>query len=295
MTVSCLEDTVDAEHIVRAVDAFISIVDVAELGITPDKGVHAGRPSFGPKALLALFLFGAIGSVRSSRRLGRLAKESLPAIWLLGGLAPDYRIIAAFRQANTKASERLVDEFGPFLDCAGLFGRAVCAIDGTTVRAPNAKKRNFSKRGLKKRQEALAEKLKENLRALDEADTLEDTGAASGKAERCAAALSRTEERLEAMEEQEGEELSLTDSDARMMHVKTGGIGVCYNVQASVDGKNSPAASYDVINDAADAGQLYPMARKAAEALKKDRRACRACGQGLLRLRADRYMRRART
>jgi transposase len=118
MTFTRLDDQVDPEHIVRVVDAFISIVDVVKLGITPDIGIHAGRPSFDPKTLLALYLFGTLESVRSSRRLERLAKESLPAIWLLGGLTPDYRTIAAFRRANTKAIEKLFDEFGSFLDYA---------------------------------------------------------------------------------------------------------------------------------------------------------------------------------
>jgi transposase len=209
------------------IDAFISIIDVTDLGITPDKGIRVGRPSFDPKALLALFVFGALESVRSSRRLERLAKESLFAIWLLGGLVPDYRTIAAFRKANTGAIEKLFAEFSSFLDSAGLFGKVAYAIDGTTVRASNAKKRNFSKKGLTKRKEALTEKLKENLSALDEADTIENISEASEQVKKCKESLSRTEERLEAIEEQKAEELSLTDKDARMMQVKTGGLGVC--------------------------------------------------------------------
>jgi transposase len=269
MTVSCLEDQVDSEHIVRVVDAFVSIVDVVELGIAADKGIHAGRPSFDPKTLLALFLFGTLESVRSSRRLERMAKESLPAIWLLGGLAPDYRTIAAFRKANTKAIEKLFDEFGSFLSSTGLFGKAIYAIDGTTVRASNSKKRNFSKKSLKKRKEALTEKLKENLHTLEEADTLEAISATSEKVEKCEASLSRVEKRLETIEEQQGEELSETDKDARLMHAKTGGVGVGYNMQAAVDGKNNLVISYDVVNEAADTGQLFPMAQKATEALRK--------------------------
>jgi transposase len=269
MTFSCLDNQVDSKHIVRVVDAFISTVNLADLDITPDKDIRVGRPSFDPKALLALYLFGALESVRSSRRLERLAKESLPAIWLLGGLVPDYRTIAAFRKANTAAIEKLFDEFGSFLDFAGLIGKALYALDGTTVRASNGKKRNFSKKSLEKRKEVLGKKLKENLRALDVADEIEDIEATSEKVQRYEAALLRTETRLEALEKQATEELSLTDADARMMHTKTGGVGVCYNVQASVDSKANLVVAYDVSNGAADVNQLCPMAQKTAETLRK--------------------------
>jgi transposase len=269
ITMSCLDDMVDSEHIVRIVDSFLSAIDLTELGFAPDKATCAGRPSYDPKDLIALYIYGSLNAVRSSRRLAKLATESLPAIWLLQGLAPDFRTIADFRKNNRSAFDALFDEFGSFLEFAGLFGKVLCAIDGTTIRASNNKKRNFSKKGLEKRNEALSERLKDYLSQMDEADDLEEALEASDRVESCKGTLRRTKERIEALEASGEDELSVTDKDARMMCVKTGGVGVCYNVQASVDAQENLVVAYDVINQPADSAQLYSMADASAEALRK--------------------------
>ena len=69
------------------------------------------------------------------------------------------------------------------------------------------------------------------------------------------------------MKEKKIDEISTTDPDARLMKVNNNGADVCYNVQTAVDQKNKLIVDYDVINNAADQGNLYEMAEKAKETL----------------------------
>jgi glutaredoxin-related protein len=69
------------------------------------------------------------------------------------------------------------------------------------------------------------------------------------------------------MKEKKIDEISTTDPDARLMKVNNNGADVCYNVQTAIDQKNKLLVDYDVINNAADQGNLYEMAKKAKETL----------------------------
>lgn len=67
-------------------------------------------------------------------------------------------------------------------------------------------------------------------------------------------------------------EINFTDTDAKT--VKFGahqGTDVGYNVQTAVDSQNKMVATFEVINNSADQGQLFLVGTKAKEALKTDK------------------------
>ena len=85
----CLEDYVDRDNPVRAIDAYVDALDLNELGfrdVGSDGG--AGQPPYDPADLLKLYLYGYLHQVRSSRRLEREAQRNVELMWLLRGLAP---------------------------------------------------------------------------------------------------------------------------------------------------------------------------------------------------------------
>src|ERR1700687_1864702 len=99
-----VEDYVGLDNIVRAIDAFVSSLDLQKLGF-----LHAGyfggagQPPYHPADLLKLYIYGYLNRVRSSRCLEREAQRNLEVIWLLRGLTPGYRTIANFRKDNWAA------------------------------------------------------------------------------------------------------------------------------------------------------------------------------------------------
>jgi transposase len=90
----CLDDYVEENNPVRAVDAFVDALDLAELGFEGVEPAATGRPSYHPSVLLKLYIYGYLNRVQSSRRLEREAGRNVEVMWLLGRLAPDHKTIA---------------------------------------------------------------------------------------------------------------------------------------------------------------------------------------------------------
>src|SRR5215831_14169661 len=85
----CLDDWVEESDTVRAVDAFVDALDLAELGFKDVEPAATGRPGYHPAPLLKLYIYGYLNRIQSSRRLEREARRNLEVIWLLQRLSPD--------------------------------------------------------------------------------------------------------------------------------------------------------------------------------------------------------------
>ena len=93
-----LDDWIADDNPVRAVDAFVDELDLAELGFEGAEPAATGRPSYHPAVLLKLYIYGYLNRIPSSRRLEREAQRNVELMWLTGRLAPDFKTIADFRQ-----------------------------------------------------------------------------------------------------------------------------------------------------------------------------------------------------
>ena len=69
----CLEDWIDKDNSVRAIDAFVDRLDLSGLGFDGVAPETTGRPSYHPLGLLKLYIYGYLNRVQSSRRLEREA------------------------------------------------------------------------------------------------------------------------------------------------------------------------------------------------------------------------------
>src|SRR6201999_2411584 len=126
-----VEDYVESDNPVRALDDHVNRLDLKELGFRhAERSVGVGQPPYDPGALLKLYIYGYLNHVRSSRRLEREARRSLEVIWLLKGLRPGYRTIAAFRAENRAALKRANIELIRRACGLGLVGGTLVAIDG---------------------------------------------------------------------------------------------------------------------------------------------------------------------
>jgi hypothetical protein len=85
----CVDDYVDNDNPVRAVDAFVDMLDLAALGFDVEPEA-TGRPGYHPATILKLYIYGYLNQVQSSRRLERECARNLELIWLLGRLKPDF-------------------------------------------------------------------------------------------------------------------------------------------------------------------------------------------------------------
>jgi len=267
-----LEDYVGAENPVRFLDAFVTQLDLAALGFDKVQVAATGRPPYDPAALLKLYLYGYLHRIRSSRLLEGECHRNVEVIWLLGKLAPDFKTIADFRKDNLKPLKAVGRQFIGLCRKLELFGGQLLAIDGSKLRAVNARDQNFNAAKLKELLAHTDQRLAEYFEALDAADGAEPTGAPVDRAALAAKIASLQEKRewhaaLLAELDADQRQVSVTDPDCRRMHTGNGNV-VGYNAQMAVDAKHKLIAADDVTNDVTDYRQLADVAIEARNNLE---------------------------
>lgn len=271
-----LDDYITEDNPVRFIDAFVSGLDLADLGFTRAEPAATGRPAYDPADLLKLYIYGYLNRVRSSRLLERETQRNVEVMWLLSKLTPDFKTIADFRKDNLAAIKLVCREFTLLCKKLELFGGELVAIDGSKFRAVNSRKRNFNPAKLARIIKSIDERIAAYLAETEQQDASEPA-VAKPSVEELQAKINRLKERRQAHQslaeelKQSGEqEVSLTDPDSRLMSVGQG-LDVCYNVQTVVDSKHKLIVHHEVTNQPDDHEHLVPMAVAAKQALEVER------------------------
>src|SRR5215469_6493762 len=123
-----LDDWVDENNPVRAIDAFVDRLPLADLGFDGVAPAETGRPGYHPSTLLKLYVYGYLNRVQSSRRLEREAGRNVEVMWLLGRLVPDHKTVADFRKDNGGAIRKVCARFVELCREMGLLATASVAI-----------------------------------------------------------------------------------------------------------------------------------------------------------------------
>jgi len=269
-----LEDWIAEENPVRAVDAFVDELDLAELGFGGVQPAATGRPAYHPATLLKIYIYGYLNRIQSSRRLEREAQRNVELIWLTGRLMPDFKTIADFRKDNGAAIRQVCREFVELSRQIGLFSDAMVAIDGSKFKAVNNRDKNFTPHKLQARRQQLEASIARYLDDLDRADR-EPTNAPPARVAHLKekiAAVKKHIRKLRTIERQllqtPDQQVSLTDPDARSMATSGRGTGIVgYNVQTAVDTQHHMIVAHEVTNIGHDRTQLATMATAAREAI----------------------------
>ena len=147
----CLDDWIDENDPVRAIDAFVDALELAELGFDGVAPAATGRPAYHPTVLLKLYIYGYLNRVQSSRRLEREAGRNFEAMWLLGRLVPDHKTVADFWKDNGPAIRKVCARFVELCREMGQLATASVAIDGSKFKAVNNRDRNFTRAKVERR------------------------------------------------------------------------------------------------------------------------------------------------
>jgi transposase len=274
----CLDDWIDEENPVRAIDAFVDALDLRDVGFDGIDPAATGRPSFHPSVLLKLYIYGYLNRVQSSRRLEREAGRNLELLWLLGRLVPDHKTIADFRKDNGLGLRQVCARFVELCRELGLLATPSVAIDGSKFKAVNNRDRNFTKGKVERRRAQLEESVARYLAQLDTADRQEPTEALAAKAKHLKEKLVRLDgemKRLEAYERKmlasPDQQISLTDPDSRSMATSGRGSGVVgYNVQVAVETENHLIVTHEVTTSGSDRSQLARVGKAAKAVMRTD-------------------------
>ena len=264
-----LDDYVAEDSSVRVIDVFIDELDLSDLGFKTQPN-DTGRPAYHPTTMLKLFVYGYLNRVHSSRRLKREAQRNVELMWLTGRLAPDFKTIADFRKDNGVPIRLVCRQFVILCRNLNLFANAFVAIDGSKFKAVNNRDRNFTRAKMKRRIAEADATIEHYLQQLAEADRQEPDEDKTKSLEDKIASLKKEMSRLKKVEARmhkaPGQQISLTDPDARSM--KSRGTGVVgYNVQTAVDTKHHLIVAHEVTNQGSDRRQLANMAKQAKSVL----------------------------
>ena len=275
----CLEDWIDQDNPVRAIDTFVDKLDLCGLGFDGVAPEATGRPSYHPSGLLKLYIYGYLNRVQSSRRLEREAGRNVEVMWLTCRLVPDHKTIADFRKDNGPAIKRVCAQFIELCRQIGLLATSSVAIDGSKFKAVNTRDKNFTRNKVERRRAQLEESVARYLAQLDTADRQEPSDELAAKTEHLKEKLVKLGsemQRLAAMEKlmlaSPDQQISLTDPDSRSMATSGRGSGVVgYNVQVAVDTGHHLIIAHEVTNSGSDRAQLSKIASQAKEVLGVDK------------------------
>ena len=265
-----LDEYISQDNPARFIDAFVENLNLQSMGFTHATPAQTGRPSYDPKDLLKLYIYGYLNQIRSSRRLEHACKINLEAIWLMRQLTPDHKTIADFRKNNPQSIRTVFKEFVKVCIKLDLYGAELLAVDGSKFKAQNAKEKHFTQKTLGKRVELIEKSIQRYLKDLETADWTEDQNQAKrvweDKVKALLAKKEKCETLLKKMKETGQNEVAFTDPECRLMKNR-GAIDSCYNVHAAVDSKNHLIVEYNVNNAPSDNHELHGIAKDAKETL----------------------------
>src|SRR6201997_5526651 len=220
----CLEDGINEDNPVRAIDVFVDEFDLAEQGFIGLAPELTGRPPYHPSMLLKLYIYGYLNRVQSSRRLEREAGRNVEVMWLTGRLVPDHKTIADFRKDNGGAIRKVCARFILLCRAVGLFGEVSVAIDGSKFKAVNNRDKNFTRAKVERRMAQIEESVARYLRQLDSADRQEPSEARTTKTARLKEKIAKLKEEMQRLHGLKArmlaavdQQISLTDRDSRSM------------------------------------------------------------------------------
>lgn len=96
MITASLDDLIDKDNSVRAIDAYVNSLNLLELGFTEYNGTNRGQSPYRRSDLLKLHIYGYLNKIRSSRALEIECKRNLELMWLINAITPDHGTIAGF-------------------------------------------------------------------------------------------------------------------------------------------------------------------------------------------------------
>ena len=165
-----LDDMVDEDNSVRAIDAVVDMLDMTKHKFAYSTPAGTGRPPHDPVRMFKLYCYCYFEKIRSSRKIEKECTRNIEVMWLMEGIVPDHKCIAEFRRNNKEAIKGAFGEFVGICDELGLLGKELGGIDGSKFRASNGRKKNITVGKANKKLEYYRQKLDEYLRELDEND-----------------------------------------------------------------------------------------------------------------------------
>ena len=278
-----LEDALPHDHQARHLDFLLGSAAFADTFAEMERSyvLDRGKPPYHPRDLTALYLFGMLHRLRSSRQLEDACHSRLDVIWLMRGQKPDHSTIADFVGKHKKTLRKLFRDTLQVLLQAEMVHLSHAAFDGSKVEADAGKSSVRSQDKIASWQAHLDEQIAALEQEWAENEKREAglfgqsnpwTDARGKDGAKALAQLKRKREKLQqALDQIERRQqahvgskppkriASTTDPDARSMKDKEGRSKPNFNTQIAVDDAYGVIVAADVNDATDDSGQLATM------------------------------------
>jgi len=265
-----LDEYVDENNQVRAIDLYVEQLDFKELGFDDTSKSLEGQKSYSPKLLLKIYIYGYLNKIRSSRALERENARNIELMWLTSGLKPTYKTIADFRKNNPKALKQVFKDFVLLLKGLTLIGDELVALDGAFLRANASKNTLIMKKTTQRDLKEVDANIDEYLKALkysdEETHTTKLVKQLPRKLEILLKKKAKFTTELKFLDKIKCTQYNRTDPDASVM-VKPAHNLMAYNAQICVDDKFKFIVATDVTSSGTDKQELYHMAMQTKEVI----------------------------
>jgi len=267
-----LDDYVDEDNAVRAIDAYVELLDVSKLGFanTRKSNRSDGQKAYQPKLLLKIYIYGYLNKIRSSRALEKETKRNIEMMWLTQGLSPSYKTIADFRKENSKALKQVFKEFVLLCKNINLIEGKLIALDGAFLRANASKNRLIMKRSVKEDLKRVETSIEEYFKTLEYTDQQQTPSSLASNLPHDIDKLQEKKHKLESdlalLETLKKEQYNRTDPDASLMSKPAHNL-MAYNSQIAVDDTYKFIVATDVTSSGGDKQELHRMAKQTQEVI----------------------------
>ena len=262
-----IEEYVGPRDPVRAYDAMIDAMDMAELGLVIDDN-QVGNPAYNPKAMLKLLVYGYSYGWRSSRKLERACHHNLSFMWIMGGLKPDHKTIANFRKDNREVLGKVLRQIARICMKMDLIEGNCLFTDSTKIRGAASIDETRTKEGWERKLEGVDKDIERLLAECDEIDERETSSLVEVREELedKRKLQQKIKGLLEQMEREDLKKINGTDTDCVTFKGRQGS-HAGYSAHITVDEKNGLIVSADVVAESNDSHQFSAQVEQAVETL----------------------------
>lgn len=276
-----IEEYVKQDDPVRAFDAFVEALDLAELGIVIYE-TKEGNPEYNPRSMIKLLIYGCSYGIRSSRKLERACCHNVSFIWLMGGLKPDHKTISEFRKSNKRALKNIIKQCARMCIKLELIEGNTLFVDGSKIRANASISNTFTKERAEKLLKNIDSRIQQILDECDVADEKEQNDSSLVKMQEelkdKKVLKAKIEDIVKELSCESKENINATDKDCVKIKGRQGA-HAGYNGHIVVDEKHGLIVNSDVVAESNDLNQFANQIEQANDVLgKKCNNACADAG-----------------
>lgn len=165
-----LEQCLPPDHLARFVVATIAQLDLSHIYA---RYAAVGGEAIAPEILLGLLFYGYATGLFSSRKIEKATYESIPFIFIAGGLHPDHDTIANFRKTFLSEIKELFVQVLLMAQGAGKLELGNISLDGSKIHADASKSKAVSYKRLRKLEGQLRAEVDELLARSAQTDQVE--------------------------------------------------------------------------------------------------------------------------